>query len=297
MEASELRDICGWITTGMSNQHSTDLGSIKHTGLTYVLCDGEMFDPPIGKGEDKTTCRFNYPQIACLLCPWKKLESFDEDPDIIIAALQEGLIKTSTCNWPTVFYAEGVYDPENKLKGLFCSVTAFQFYMHLFIGPSAAVTNTIGLTEVTLYIIAYVHVVVHITYNYVFYFEHSALLCACKTKCLSMLECRAAEAIEFGMPPPPEAPKPEARPSASFTALSASPDLTPCPLDQEDESLIAKMTNTIPSGATSTAVNTAQSAMTSAGCAWSSNITASKKAIAPQTKQPCWKTTKKKNGF
>lgn len=69
IEASELRDICGWITTGMSNQHSTDLGSIKHVGLTYMLHAGEAFDPPIGKGEDKTTCGFNHPQIARLLCP------------------------------------------------------------------------------------------------------------------------------------------------------------------------------------------------------------------------------------
>ncbi|KAI6016488.1 hypothetical protein EDC04DRAFT_2903268 [Pisolithus marmoratus] len=176
MEASKLRDICGWITTGMSNQCSTDLGLVKHVGLTYVLCDGETFNPPIGKGEDKTTHGFNHPQITHLLCPQKKLKSFDEDPDIIIVVLQEGLIKTSTCNWLTVFYAEGIYDPENKLKGLFCSLPAFWFYMHLFIRPSAVVTNTIvshssklsknhgwGLTEVTLYIIAYVHVVMYFT--------------------------------------------------------------------------------------------------------------------------------------
>ncbi|KAI6116785.1 hypothetical protein EDD16DRAFT_1727213 [Pisolithus croceorrhizus] len=182
IEASELRDICGWITTGMSNQRSTDLGSIKHAGLTYMLHDGEAFNPLIGKGEDKTTRGFNHPQIARLLCPRKKLDSFDEDPDIpltwfsIIAALQEGLIKTSACNWPTVFYAEGIYDPENKLKGLFCSLPAFRFYTHLFIGPSAAATDTVishssklsknagwGLTEVTPYIIAYVHVVMYFT--------------------------------------------------------------------------------------------------------------------------------------
>ncbi|KAI5992518.1 hypothetical protein EDD15DRAFT_2368291 [Pisolithus albus] len=176
IEASELTDICSWITTGMSNQRSTDLGSIKHVGLTYMLHAGEAFDPPIGKGEDKMTRRFNHPQIACLLCPRKKLDSFDEDHEIIIAALQEGLIKTSAWNWPTAFYAEGIYNPENKLKGLFCSLPAFWFYTHLFIGPSAAVTNTIishssklskncawGLTEVTLYIIAYVHVVMYFT--------------------------------------------------------------------------------------------------------------------------------------
>ncbi|KAI6032445.1 hypothetical protein EDC04DRAFT_2898160 [Pisolithus marmoratus] len=209
-----------------------------------------------------------------------------------------------------VFYAEGVYDPENKLKGLFCSIATFWFYTHLFIGPSAAATNTIvshssklsknhgwGLTEVTPYIIAYVHVVVNVTTDSDDDISAIHAQRARKTKCLSMLECRAAEAIEFGMPPPPEAPEPEARPSTSFTALGMSPDLTPCPSDQEDESLIAKTTNTILSGAASTVVNAAQSEMTSAGCGWSSNVITSKKAVAPRTKQPRQKTTKKKNGF
>ncbi|KAI6024305.1 hypothetical protein EDC04DRAFT_2606562 [Pisolithus marmoratus] len=76
-----------------------------------------------------------------------------------------------------------------------------------------------------------------------------------KTKHLSMLKCCAAEAIEFGTPPPPEAPEPEARPSTSFTAFSTisrqkSPDLTPCPLDEENELPIVKMANTILFGAT-----------------------------------------------
>ncbi|KAI6032400.1 hypothetical protein EDC04DRAFT_2898218 [Pisolithus marmoratus] len=221
MDASELRVS----VAGMSNQCSTDLGSIKHAGLTYVLCDGETFNPPIGKGEDKTTCGFNHPQIAHLLCPWKKLESFDEDPDI------------QAFLWVNV-----TADSDDDISAIHAQ-------------------------------------------------------CACKAKCLSMLK-----AIEFGMPPPPEAPEPEARPSASFTAFGTisrqeSPDLTPCPLDEEDESLIAKMTNTIPSRATSTAVNAAQSARTSAGSTQPSNIIMSKKAITPRTKQPCQKTTKKKNGF
>ncbi|KAH0826335.1 hypothetical protein J3R83DRAFT_5288 [Lanmaoa asiatica] len=169
MEASELQDICTW---GMSDQRSTDLGSVKHAGLAYLLADGKSLEPSITKLEDKLMCGFNHPQIARMLCPRKKLDVFDEDPDIIIGALQEGTIRTTAANWPTCFYEEGIYDLENRAKGLFCGHAAFRFYTHLFIGPSAVSTNSVtsntskisknrawGLTEVTPSIIAYVHVV------------------------------------------------------------------------------------------------------------------------------------------
>ncbi|KAG8214415.1 hypothetical protein J3R82DRAFT_9422 [Butyriboletus roseoflavus] len=94
----------------------------------------------------------------------------------MIRALQEGLIKMTASNWPTCFYEDGIYDPENKAKGLFHGHTTFQFYTHLFIGPSAAATNTIisntskmlkncawGLTKVTPSIIAYAHVMLYFT--------------------------------------------------------------------------------------------------------------------------------------
>ena len=74
-----------------------------------------------------------------------------------------------------------------------------QFYTHLFIGPSAASTNTVtsnsskilkncawGLTEVTPSIIAYIHVVVNLlrplgivsslTIPAIFYLEHRAMM-------------------------------------------------------------------------------------------------------------------------
>ncbi|KAF8551670.1 hypothetical protein OG21DRAFT_1524278 [Imleria badia] len=89
----------------------------------------------------------------------------------IIGALQEGTIKTTAASWLTCFYEEGVYDLENRAKGLFRGHSAFRFYTHLFIRPSAASTDTItsnsskvsknhawGLTEVMPHVIAYVHV-------------------------------------------------------------------------------------------------------------------------------------------
>jgi len=104
--------------------------------------------------------------------------------------LQGGQIDVCADNWPTCFYEDSVYDPENPEKGLFRSKAAFRvrchqyfdvvltcpfskFYTHLFISPSAAASGAVtsntskpsknrawGLTRITPAIIAYVHVVV-----------------------------------------------------------------------------------------------------------------------------------------
>ena len=70
------------ITKGMSEQHSTDLGAVKHTGLTYLMLNHEPLEPPISKKGDKLDCGFNHLQIAQMLCPHKKLTLFNEDPDM-----------------------------------------------------------------------------------------------------------------------------------------------------------------------------------------------------------------------
>ncbi|KAF8545871.1 hypothetical protein OG21DRAFT_1528203, partial [Imleria badia] len=134
LEANDLHNICAWVTKGMSDQRSTDLGSVKHAGLAYLFANGKSLAPSIAKSEDKSMRGFNHPEIAHMLCPQRKLDMFDEDPDVIIGALQEGTIKTMAASWPTCFYEEGVYDLENRAKGLFRGHSAFQFYMHLFIG-------------------------------------------------------------------------------------------------------------------------------------------------------------------
>ncbi|KAF8132265.1 hypothetical protein EV363DRAFT_1449241 [Boletus edulis] len=151
-----------YVPRGMSDQRSTDLGSVKHAGLGYLFSNSKVLEPSIAKSEDKSMRGFNHPEIA--------------HPDTITGAHQEGTIRTTAGNWPTCFYEEGVYDPENRAEGLFRGHAAFRFYMHLFIGPSAASTNTVtlssskisknrawGLTEVTPSIIAYVHVLLYFT--------------------------------------------------------------------------------------------------------------------------------------
>ena len=70
---------------GMSDQRLMDLGSIKHACLTYVPSDMEnralALVPVVPKIKDKSMRGFNHPQIARLLCPCKKLDDFDLDPE------------------------------------------------------------------------------------------------------------------------------------------------------------------------------------------------------------------------
>lgn len=73
----------------MSDQRSTDLGSVKHAGLGYLLPDGKSLEPSITKSEDKSMRGFNHPQIARMLCPRKKLDVFDEDPDTYVIFLTD----------------------------------------------------------------------------------------------------------------------------------------------------------------------------------------------------------------
>ncbi|KAG8218022.1 hypothetical protein J3R82DRAFT_6217 [Butyriboletus roseoflavus] len=142
--------------TGMSKQCSTNLGSVKHAGLTYVLSNHEVLEPPIQKREDKSGRGFNHSQIAWMLCPRKKLISFDKDPDMMIRALQEGLIKMTASNWPTCFYKDSIYDPENKAKAVetdtIISNTSKMSKNHAW-----------GLIKVTPSIIAYAHVMLYFT--------------------------------------------------------------------------------------------------------------------------------------
>lgn len=179
LDSNDFTKIADKITTGMSEQRSMDLSTVKHAGLAYVPfnMDGKfVFDPPIPKTEDKSNQGFNHPQLARLLCPRKKVEMFDRNPDAMMAGLQDGSIPATTFNWPTFFYEDGVYDPEDRLKGLFRGHIAWRFYVHLFIGPSAASNGRVtsntskksknrawNLLRVTPHIIAYVHIIAYLT--------------------------------------------------------------------------------------------------------------------------------------
>lgn len=106
----------------------------------------DALDPPVPEVEDKSMRGLNHPQLARLLCPRKKLDWFDEDPDgyasrsfslctkpafSSMAALQAGEVAMTARNWPTLFYEDGVYDPMEKTKGLFRNHIVIRVYFLL----------------------------------------------------------------------------------------------------------------------------------------------------------------------
>lgn len=146
IDSRELTAVTNKLTSGMSEQRLMDLSSVKHAGLAYIPLDMKKLfalDPPLPKTEDKSKRGFFHPGLAKLLCPQKKRQTFDEDPEFMMAAIQDGSIRVTEYMWPSYFYEDGVYDPEDRSKGLFHGHIAWRFYVHLFIGPSAATNGTV----------------------------------------------------------------------------------------------------------------------------------------------------------
>ncbi|KAL4081225.1 hypothetical protein J3A83DRAFT_4409299 [Scleroderma citrinum] len=282
MESNGLKEICGWLNKGMSEQHSADLRLVKHDGLTYILPPSQVFAPPIPKTEVKSMCGFNHPDITPILCPCKKLNSLEEDPDIIIGALQEGQFNTGAMNWLMLFYKEGVYNLEDK-------------HMLEFADNDMAQICT----------------------------QHAAKLA--KTKQLSAYEHHAAEGLKFTSPPPKAViPIPisalallvsashmsistltmsiSATSTSSIFSLATAPpanesDLSPAPLDPEDEPAIHKAASCIPQPIPSASIITTNTAASSAPCpsAIPTGIANLKKGTTTCAKKP--HHAKKANGF
>ncbi|KAG1845529.1 hypothetical protein F4604DRAFT_1936861 [Suillus subluteus] len=113
----------------------------------------DALDPPIPEVEDKSI-----------------------DPEEGMEKLQSGEIKMATTSWPTGFYEDSVYNPQDKTKGLFRNHVVAQFYAHLYIGPLAAMSEStsskaskqarnraFGLSSVMKHIIAIVHIIMYFT--------------------------------------------------------------------------------------------------------------------------------------
>ncbi|KAG1734273.1 uncharacterized protein EDB91DRAFT_1057000, partial [Suillus paluster] len=183
ISSKKLNKIIAMVSKGMSDGRSADLSSVKHKGLQYIglnmYSKADALDPPIPEVKDKSMRGLNHPQLARLLCPRKKLDWFDDDPDsyAAMAALQAGEITMTAYNWPTFFYEHDIYDSAEKTNGLFRNHIVVRFYKHLFIGPSSVTNDSSnvrnsakpsknrawGLTAVNKYIIAYIHVIKYFT--------------------------------------------------------------------------------------------------------------------------------------
>ncbi|KAG1840052.1 hypothetical protein F4604DRAFT_1940290 [Suillus subluteus] len=180
ISTDKLSKIISAITKGMSDTQSTAFSSVKHKGLKYVPFNmhskNDALDPPIPEVEDKSMRGIAHPQLACWLCPRNKLHVFDSDPEEGMEKLQSGKIKMAATSWPTGFYENGVYDSQDKTKGLFRNHVVARFYTHLYIGPSAAMSEStsskaskqarncaFSLLSVTKHIIAIVHIITYFT--------------------------------------------------------------------------------------------------------------------------------------
>ncbi|KAG1894772.1 uncharacterized protein F5891DRAFT_1194925 [Suillus fuscotomentosus] len=156
ISSDKLSKIISAITKGMSDARSMAFSSIKHKGLKYVPLNMhskvDALDPPIPEVEDKS---------------------------IGMEKLQSGKLKMTAMNWPTGFYEDGVYDSQDKTKGMFRNHVVARFYTHLYIGPSAAMAESttskaskmarnrvFGLTSVTKNIIAIVHIITYFTLSH-----------------------------------------------------------------------------------------------------------------------------------
>lgn len=71
------------MSDGVSKARSDDSGSLKHTGLSYMVYNPEtdFIYPPIPKQSSKSDRGFNHPQTCYYLCPRRLLTDllFDED--------------------------------------------------------------------------------------------------------------------------------------------------------------------------------------------------------------------------
>ncbi|KAG1737815.1 uncharacterized protein EDB91DRAFT_1082918 [Suillus paluster] len=183
ISSDKLSKIVSAITKGMSDTRSTAFSSIKHKGLKYVPLNMhskvDALDLPTPEVKDKSMQGITHPQLARWLCPQNKLDVFDRDPDEGIEKLQLGKLKMTVMNWPTGFYKAGIYDPTDKTKGLFRNHVVTRFYMHLYIGPSAAMAESttskaskvarnhvFGLTSITKNIIAIIHIITYFTLSH-----------------------------------------------------------------------------------------------------------------------------------
>ncbi|KAG1857769.1 hypothetical protein F4604DRAFT_1931249 [Suillus subluteus] len=123
--------------------HCDDMGSLKHTGLQYMLNDPtkDRFDPPILKSHSQALRGWNHPQTARLLCPARDIAEFDVDPQSYMDKVNAGEKKISAKQWPSMFYDMSLYDPKNKKKGFLQSRVVIQAWRHIFTGPMSALSK------------------------------------------------------------------------------------------------------------------------------------------------------------
>ena len=84
----------------MSKGRSTNLASVKHKGMKYMLVNmydkSEALDPPIPEIGDKSMHGIFHPELARFLCPRRDLEEYDEDHDTYVCNFMPHFLSNNT---------------------------------------------------------------------------------------------------------------------------------------------------------------------------------------------------------
>ncbi|KAF8212300.1 hypothetical protein K438DRAFT_1800005 [Mycena galopus ATCC 62051] len=123
------------IRTSAKEARQQDTHDLKHC-LQFVPSDPNVaISPPLGNGSSKSDRGINHPMLRNYIVSWtirNRLnlaadESVDEDDSFgktaeeCLSLLLNGKIEVDQSAWPSCFYADGAYDPEDEEKGLFRS--------------------------------------------------------------------------------------------------------------------------------------------------------------------------------
>lgn len=136
-----------FIELAVGSARRDDLNSLRLAVLGFLhTCVPEqcLGNPPLRNGAPKAERGFVHVSTGRLLCPRRKLETFDEDPQAFCNGVRQGKIAIKTRKWSTFLYPEGVFDRENRLEGLFRGHLLVMVYRHIFTGPSTALKASPG---------------------------------------------------------------------------------------------------------------------------------------------------------
>ncbi|KIK34551.1 hypothetical protein CY34DRAFT_97779, partial [Suillus luteus UH-Slu-Lm8-n1] len=130
------------LVSAASDARSDDTGSLMREGLEYMLLDPESssFNPPLLKKHGKACRGWNHPQTARLLCPVRRLDEFDADPQAFMDGVKEGRIRITASKLPSFIYDEAMYDGTRKSMGCLRGYYLKRVFRHIFTGPSSALS-------------------------------------------------------------------------------------------------------------------------------------------------------------
>ncbi|KAF8183460.1 hypothetical protein K438DRAFT_1974943 [Mycena galopus ATCC 62051] len=133
MEPNELAAMYSKMQSGAAGAFSDDINSVRAAMVDFVNFPGAK-DPLVASSrnnrgaEGEVTGPLIFPVDYDYTDPVVREKVINGDPKYKITANQ----------WPLGVYQNSVYDPRNRGKGLFRSLSLLQTHMHLFTAPASA---------------------------------------------------------------------------------------------------------------------------------------------------------------